>query len=440
MKTIYKTLMLAVLAAVFATVGAVGTSYAQGDEAALAAEKTALYETYTKNYKGTIDQRRLAVQAAKDYIEKFSGDTAQVDYYKKALPALEKGIADEQKRTDRAKISTRYDSNFNKNFDEVYAAGRDFLAENPNLLEVLIDLGSIGLDETLKPAGSNTKYNSDTINYAKQAIQKIEGGTKTVKGDYNGYFYSYGDEARSKTNPNDKFPGKDNTLGNLNYVIAYLMYFNQNQKKEAIPYFYKATKYDSSVKSKPAIYQLIGDYYFEEAKRLNQESETLAKAAGDKDTDESKAKDAMAKGYADRAIDAYARAYKYASAPTAGVKPEYKNGLYKLLQDLFKFRFNGDVSKLDAYVSTVMNKEFVDPATEVAPAVIEAAPAATTTGTANTSSLSTTSNANVSASAATGSATSKVGTGSTAAKTTTAATAAKAKTPAKKVVKKKGTR
>lgn len=455
MKNIFRALMMAIVMTAL-TAATATTSYAQDPEA----EKAALYETYTKNYNSKdIEKVKIAIAAAKEYIEKYSaadyvakyGDTpegleakkanqATIDYFKdKALPPLEKRVAAVAKGAEVEGVVKRFNDSFPAGrYDETYASGKQLLAENPENVDIIIVLGSIGYDESLK-ATPNTKYNADSINYSKQAIQKIEANAKTT--DYGAFTYAYGDYLKFPgTTKTDKYPGRDNALGNLNYKIGYLMYFNQNQKKEAIPYFYKASKYDSSVKNLPIIYQVIGDSYFEEAKRLNAESERKAKEAGNKDTDESKADDAMAKGYADRAIDAYARAYKMAST-NQGVKKEYKDGLYKLLQELFKFRFNGKIEGLDSYVATVMNKPFVDPTTAVTPVVVEATPAATTTSTS--SSLSATSNTTVSATpTSTGGSTAKAG---TAAAASTAATktapAAKAKAPAKKpVVKKKGTR
>ncbi len=433
MKNIFRALVLGILMSVFAAATATSTFAQDAD-----AEKAALYEKYTKNYNSKdIEKVKIAIAAAKEYIAKFGANEAdkeQVDYYKAALPPLEDTVRKAGEAAQFDAVVNRFDSSYPAGrYDETYASGKELLAKNPQLLDVMIVLGSIGYDESLKnPA--NTKYNADTINYAKTAIQKIESG-QTSK-NYGAFgVYTYGDFPRSEANKNDKFPGRDNALGNLNFKIGYLMYFSQNMKKEAIPYFYKASKYDSSVKNLPAIYQIIGDSYFEEAKRLNKESEDLAKAAGDKDTDESKAKDGLAKGYADRAIDAYARAYKLATANQA-VKKEYKDGLYKLLQELFKFRFSGKIDGLDAYVATVMSKPFVDPSTAVTP-VIEATPATTS------SSLSATSNTTVAASSEAPKTVSVKSVSSTTAatKATPVKAVVKTKAPAKKpVTKKKGTR
>lgn len=359
MKIIFRALTLGILLSAFTA----APTFAQDPQA----EKTALYEKYTKNYAGTLEQRKIAIAAAQEYIEKYADDKQQVDYFKTALPPLQKYVDDETRRQKGAALYER----FNKpaetgNWDDAYASGKAILAEYPNDLDVMIFLGSVGYDESVKNPANN-KYNADTINYAKMVIQNLESGKTTE--NYGVYRYTYSGD---KTYTN----AKDNTLGWMNYNIGYIMYFNQNMKKEAIPYLYKATQYNSMPKSFPIVYQVIGATYFDEAKRLSQESETLSKAAGDKDTDESKAAYALAKGYADRAVDAYARAYKVAGA-NPSTKKEYKDGLYKVMQDLYKFRYNGKTDGLDAFVSGVMSKPFVNPTTTVTP-VVEAATTATT--------------------------------------------------------------
>lgn len=427
MKNIFRALMLGILLTAFTA-----ATFAQDPQAEKTqAEKTALYEKYTKNYAGSLDQKKIAISAAKEYIEKYGAsetDKQQVDYFKNALPPLQKAVDDEVKRVEGAALYSR----FNKpaetgSFDEAYASGKEILAKYPDDLDVMIYLGSVGYDESLKNPANN-KYNADTINYAKMVIQNIEAG-KTSQ-NFGVYRYTYSGD---KNFPN----AKDNTLGWMNYNIGYIMYFSQNMKKEAIPYLYKATQYNSQPKNFPIVYQAIGANYFDEAKRLSQSSEDKAKAAGDKDTDESKADYAMAKGYADRAIDAYARAYKIAGA-SATAKKEYKDGLYKVLQDLYKFRYNGKIEGLDAYVATVMNKPFVNPTTAVTPVIEE-----TTTTTAGKTSMSSATNTTVNDAPTAG----MNNTTKTTVKTTTNGTngattkTTTTKTPVKKPApKKKGTR
>ncbi len=428
MKIILRALMLGVLMTAFTA----APTFAQDPQA----EKTALYEKYTKNYAGTMEQKKIAVAAAREYIEKYGAnaeDKQQVDYFKTALPPLQKLIDDDVKQKEGAALYAR----FNKpaetgNWDEAYASGKEILAKYPNDLDVMIFLGSVGYDESLKNPANN-KYNADTINYAKMAIQNLESGRATTQ-NYGVYRYTFSGD---KTFTN----AKENTLGWMNYNVGYLMYFSQNMKKEAVPYLYKATQYNSTPKTFPVVYQAIGATYFDEAKRLSQESENMSKAAGGTDTEASKAAYAMAKGYADRAIDAYARAYKVAGANPA-TKKEYKDGLYKVLQDLYKFRYDGKTDGLDAFVATVMNKPFVNPTTAVTP-VVET----TTTTTTAKSSMSGATNSTVDAAPTAGmnnttsKPTVKTTTTGTNGATTKTTTTTKTKTTVKKPApKKKGTR
>ncbi len=429
MKTIFRALALGIFMTAFAA-ATVTTSFAQDP----AAEKAALYEKYTKNYAGTIEQKKIAIAAAEEYIQKWGAEAEnkeQIDYFQKALPTLKSAVAKVEAVNNTKALYTKFDSSVSsKNWDATYASGKDILAQTPDQLDVILVLGSIGYDESLKTP-PNTKYNADTINYAKSAIQKMEAG-KTSE-TYGAYQYTYSGVK--------EFPdAKQNALGWMNYNIGYLMYFNQNQKKEAIPYLYKAAKSNSAVKNFPVIYQTIGASYFDEAKRLSQESADKIKAANNTETEESKASYALAKGYADRAIDAYARAYKIAGA-NPGTKKEYKDGLYGVIQDLYKFRYNGKIDGIDAYIATVMSKPMPDPAVAATP-VVEATPAATTSSlTSSNTTVDATAETSNNTAAKPATAVGKTTAPAASAATAKPAAATKTKAPAKKPApKKKGTR
>lgn len=419
MKTIFRAMALALLMTAFSA-ATVTSSYAQDQTA----EKQALYTKYTTNYAGTIEQKKIAIAAAEEYIQKWGAsadDKEQVDYFQKALPTLKATVAKVDAAVEQNKLATRFDTAVKaNNAADSFAAGKQILAQNPDFVDVYLVLASAGFDQAILATPVDT-YNADAVNYAKTAIQKIEAGKPSTTGDWGAVIYAY---------RNEKFPdGKSNALGSMNYDIGHIMYFRQNQKKEAIPYFYKSLQYNSPAKNNPTVYQIIGASYFDEAKRLSQDSADKIKAANNTETDESKASYALAKGYADRAIDAYARAYKIASGNPAS-KKEYKDGLYKVIQDLYKFRYDGKIEGIDAYISTVMTKPMLDPAVAVTP-VIEATPATTTN-----SSLSNSSNSAVDASAESSKNTATAKT--TPAKSTAAV---KTATPAKKPApKKKGTR
>ena len=212
----------------------------------------------------------------------------------------------------------------------------------------------------------------------KKLFKQLEAGKKST--GYGAYSYSF---------VNPKFPdSKANTLGALNYMIGYITYYRQNNKKDALPYFYKSTQYNSFSKTDPTVYQAIGAWYLDEAIKIDKERQAKLTANGNKDNDETLAMVANQKGYADRAIDAYSRAYKYAKEDK-GQKKEYVDGLYNRLKKLYAFRFDGKIEGIDAFVATVQNKPMPDPSTTVTP-VIETAPESTTTNSSSSTTAPTT--------------------------------------------------
>ncbi len=387
MKTIFRFLALAMLLATFSA-ATVTTTFAQDP----AAEKKALYDTHLANYAAKDPAKlQLALDAAKTYVEKFGAsadDKQQVDYYKAEVPRLEKAIADvktaeanKAKQAERGKLLTRFDTalkgtNNQANPSDTYAVGKDIVALNDDLqLDVLLVLGSVGFDQASAKTPVDT-YNEDSINYAKQAIQKLESNTASKTGDYGVLQYAY----KNKENAD----GKSNALNWMNYNIGYIMYYRQGKdnpakKKEALPYLYKSTKYTSTNQKNPTPYQAIGAWYLDEAIRVDKERTALLTANGNKDNEQTLAMVGEQKGYADRAIDAYSRAYKLAKAAKTPDKV-YTDGLYTRLKELYAFRYDGKTDGIDAFVATVDSKPFPDPTTPVTAVAVEATePAATTT-------------------------------------------------------------
>jgi len=377
MKSVFRFLGLGVLAATFTAAGA-GDAFAQTacDDADA---KQAIYKRFTDNFDKAVAQRKLAVEAAKEYIEKYGScadDKAQVDYLKGYIPPTEKLIVDTLAKAEMDALYNRFNTSLGaKNWDEVYASGKEVLAKekDPKIqLDVAILLGSLGLDEAIK---NNDKYNADTVKYALEAIQKIESGATSDK--YGAAYKGVGVEYK-----NAKFSdGKSNALGWLNYTIGYIKFVREKNRKDALPFLYKATQVTSAPKGFPFVYEAIGLYYLDEVLRL--ENERNAKLGNPKtETDETKALYALQKGYADRAIDALGRAYKLVTDPKEKV---YKDSLYAKLKTTYEFRNNGKADGVDAYIAQLTAKPMPNPTTDVTP-VVEAAPA-TTTSSANTSSM-----------------------------------------------------
>ncbi|MCY7376364.1 MAG: hypothetical protein LH472_10390 [Pyrinomonadaceae bacterium] len=399
MKTIFRFLALAMLLATFSAAN-VTTSYAQDPQT----EKVALYKTYTDNYAAKeIEKRQVALDAAKTYVEKFGAnaeDKVEVDYFKKAIPDLEKGIAnskqavvDQGNAAARDKLLTRFDAalkggkNGEANPSDTYAVGKEILAKEPDFLDVILVLGSVGFDQAVANPAVDA-YNDDNISFAKMAIKKLEENKPSTTKNYGASQYTYKTDklADGKPNPNGGYAdGKSNALGAMNYNIGYILYYRQGKdnpakKKEALPYLYKSTQYNSYTKINPRIYQTIGAWYLDEAIRIDKERQVKLTANGNKDNDETLAMVGEQKGYADRAIDAYSRAYKLAKAG----KPnkEYTDTLYTRLTELYKFRYDGKADGIDAFVATVDSKPFPDPTTPITPVKVE--PTETTTTTTST--------------------------------------------------------
>jgi hypothetical protein len=285
----------------------------------------------------------------------------------------------------------------------------------------MLVMATVGYDKsTARPPVD--KYNADTISIAKQAIQKIEGGVQSTTGDWGALSFSY----KTKAYPE----GKTNALGWMNYTISSIMFYNQKMKKEALPFLNKALTYNSGVKTYSEAYKMVGVYYLEEFVAINTKREELIKANGDKDNDETLGMLALQKGYAERAADAYGRAYKVA-APTA--TKEYKDALLNRSKEFYGIRYDKDMTGFDAFLAGTSTRSFPDPTSTVAPvaapvATIPAATTPATTSVATTTPAKTTTTATTTKPAA-----------STAAATTTPATttATTKKTTVKKPVTKK---
>jgi hypothetical protein len=382
MKTIFRNLTLGVLMAGVSAVTATN-AFAQNVCEEFDA-KQALYKQFTDNLtKRDLPSRKIAVTAGKQYVAKYGAcedDKAIIDYLNTNLPAMETGIKTEEDATRKASETAALYTGFNeatkaKNVADIYAKGKQILVVDPKLLDLNIILASAGFDQAVANPPVDT-YNTETINYAKNVIRLIEANTASTTGDYGAMSYSF---------KNDRFKdGKSNTLGAMNYFIGYIMYFregkdNPAKRKEALPYFYKSLQFNSFSKSDPSVYQTIGAWYLDEAIKMDTARRAKITAAGDKDTDETLEMLANQKGYADRAIDAYARAYKLAKDNNA--KKDYTDNLYARLTELYKFRYDGNIAGIDAFVATVQSKPMPDPSTAVTPVKEEVAPTTTSTTT-----------------------------------------------------------
>jgi len=365
MKNVFKFLTLGMMLAT--VIGVSATSLFAQD-----IDCDATYEGFKAKYKGSIDDRKAALELAKQYLAadkcKTPPENAEiVTFLTGQLTKLPIAIA----QLEDAALYKRFnDSVPAKNWDETFASGKQIIAKYPDKsLDIGIVLASIGFDQAADTKAPVDKFNGDTIAQAKWVIQQIESGkTSTKYGAFGQYEYT------TKDYPD----GKNNTLGWMNYTIGYITYNRMKNQKEALPYLYKAAQANSATKNFSDIYKSIGEWYVSEFNRIGIERKTKIDANNGADNQETLDLWGLQKGYLDRAIDAYSRAYKVAPA-----EPKvYKDGLLNRAKTLYNARFDEEKDKLplaDKYIAEAPAKPFPDPATAVTPVAAPAVPS--TTGT-----------------------------------------------------------
>lgn len=329
-----------------------------------------------------VENKRKAVELGKQFLEKYGScePTAPMsEYLKKTIPLLEKQVKDGEVAKERGALLTRFDAAMkSKNWNEVYAAGKEIYAKWPDeFRDVVLVLGSVGLDETAK-ATPVTTWNEETLRFARQAITELE-ANKTFK--------NFGVSIAGGANFDYK--NKEDALGWMNYTIGYILFVDKKDKKNGLGHLYKATQINSDTKSNPVIYQTIGSYYFDEVRRLAKEVTDLEKTQDTAATpeaqkalvDQIKAKVAMVNGTAEAAIDAYARARDLANKSTT-VSKEYKDSLTKTLSDLYNVRF-GKMDGFDTFVANTLKKPMPNPLDPITP-ISDPEPTVTTTTTSTT--------------------------------------------------------
>jgi len=328
-----------------------------------------IYEKFTTIYRGkTIEEKKSAIATGEEMIAKCSTVEEYKDpiaFVNKQLPKLK---ADLEYMLAVQTFEAAAKAPKDADMDAAFAAGKTLLARDPELIDVTIAMAILAHDKNID------KYNGEAINYARQAIQKIEGGAQP-KG--------WGVWSLNLEKKEGAAASKDNTLSWMNFFIGNIMYSRQNQKKEALPYLYKSTQYNVGTKTVPVAYELIGDYYKDEYNRIDDERTKTAEEAKALPADDPQKKElvdkvnellALQKGYADRMIDAYARAYN-----NAGNDKAYKDGLYNTMKVLHNVRFDGKGPALDSYIAEVTKKPMPDPTVAVTPVTDAASTSASTT-------------------------------------------------------------
>lgn len=401
MKTIFRTFNLGLILASILALGAVVT-FAQDpapakDPCTDVDGQNALYDKFLAAFAvKTLDGRKQWVDLGKQYVEKYgnctTNDTVKTNsaYFNAQIPKWEKAIVDMGLAQKKKAMIDRFNAALTgKNWDELYASGKDLMANYPDeFRDIELALGTVGFDENFNK--NNPKYNDETIRFAKQSISDLEGG-KTFSANFGV--------------PNDfVYKSKANAIGWMNMIVGYLTQSYKKDKAGARPYLYKAATAGVDTVKNPLPYEFIGYYYFDELDKIGEEIKAL-NAQQDKPgitedelkklVEDIKAKVGVSNGLAERAMDAFQRANTLATAPA------YKAKMKANVDAAYKRRF-GKTDGVDAFVATLVAKPFADPSTPVTPindpepvktdATTSGVATTTTTGGATTVPTSTTTN------------------------------------------------
>lgn len=374
MKTIYRQLFFA---AILVAAVASGSLVANAQGADPCENATAVYGEWTKLFElKDLASRKATIEKGKDFVSKYSNCEATKDgakFISDSLPGLEENYRKLVARAEENALLKKFDEGMKaKNWDEVYSSGKEILAKYPEKYRAaLLVLGSIGLDETDKTP-SITKYNDDTIKYAKQAIAEIEAGKTFSAWGVAPFVYK----------------GKDDALGWMNFTVGYILFKDKKNKKDAAAYMYKASQIAFDKKSDPVLFSTIGSFYVDdlnknilELKSLPAPVETDTPEVKQQKVDAIKDMTGMVNGAAERVMDARARAYKAAPmTPTAKV---FRDSLKASFKEIYDIRFqkpDTTTPTVDAWIDMAAAKPLVNPSTPITPVQdAEKAPATTAT-------------------------------------------------------------
>ena len=277
--------------------------------------KSAWYADFTKNR--TTDPTK-AYEAAKTYLTNCPTEEGQIPAYLKRWVGLYEKEARKIKLNDLFLRERKY--------PEAQALAKQILADDPDYLPALVDLGYGGY--VVAVTTNNEAGNADAIGYAKKAIAAIEGG-----------------KVPENWTP---FKSKDDALGYLYYSIGFME--RKSDPVASLAQFIKAAQFEGEIKKNAQTYAFIAQAY--ENDYAKQSADYEAKYKGKDETAESKLAVANINQLVDRIIDSLARAV--ASAGTDAASQANKTKWRDRLTELYKFRHNNSEAGLEQLIAGVM--------------------------------------------------------------------------------------
>ena len=312
--------------------------------------RDALYKTFVDTR--TADQAK-AYDAAKKYLAcpvatPTESQTKIIEYLTKWVTLYEKG----------SKKNQFNDELYNKkNYPEAFRLGKEILAEEPENVKIMVDLGANGY---LVGPSKNPQLITEAVDHARKALQMLESG-KTIE-DWT------------------PLQNKDVATAYLNYTIGSLTV--DKDPSTALKHLIKAAQFETPLKKSAFTYALIAGAY-ETGPYAKQSADYKAMFSGKDETPESKLALANINQLVDRMIDAYARAVALAGSD-ANLAAQ-KTAWNESLKQWYKFRNNDSETGMDALVAGILNKPLPP---EPTPLTSLPATPASTTGTSGTTPAS----------------------------------------------------
>lgn len=282
--------------------------------------KGAWYKTFYDNFRGTAEQQKTAVEAAKTYIAACPADPAD-----KQREYMQKFVTKYSEVMGKADVANKFaEAVKNKNYAEQIKLGNQLVASEPENSKIYIYMGVAGL--------SDPNVLSDSAVAAKKAIALIEAGK-----------------------PFEPIASKEQALAYLNYTVAQSL---KNSPTDAIPYFLQTLRHESDLKKNWQVYYQLQEAY--EKGPVAKLTADYKSKIGPNNTETPESKLALENLYKmiDNQIDALARA-------TALTDAQNKPGLTSDLTELYKYRNQGKDTGLTDLMANVLNKPIPDVPTPV---------------------------------------------------------------------------
>jgi hypothetical protein len=281
-------------------------------------DKENLYAKYSENKKVPSPERqRLAYDAARDYVKLYGSDT---DHF---LPEMRKFVANYERGFRHSEIQSAYTA---KKYTKVFELGRSVLQLDPEDFYVLSTLVEGGYGNA---QSGNVSLNEETIGYARKAIELLDG---------------------NKVTNADPFPNLEAGRGFLNLALGWFL--RTQSPVEAAAALVKAAKSDSSYKSDPLTYNLLGIAILK-GEYAQVSADYNSKYGNKPPSPEQQATLEHINQVGARAVDAYARAVALTTNPE---QQEARNKMLSVLTALYKSFHNNSDAGLSDLIANVLTK------------------------------------------------------------------------------------